>query len=474
MKMDKTDVKRKYTSIEDALSSLPQGEQEHCIRVGEYAEELFLQACARDVYSGNNKVRDRLINQNAKYVKMAGKYICIGKALVPELYYHMRPDFTAEEVALYRKHTTDGARLAEELLEEDFREDIDSLHVIMEAIETHHERWDGEGFPHGYNKDDIPIIGRIISLASTIDMLASGKHLEKPFEYALEQIKEMSGTDFDPVLVSLVLESKAKFKKIFMKYINQSRAIPTTECFVRRRASRPFALWYRPIISPKNNRMFAAEAQMRFKGEKEWLPYSSIEHIVKRENLQNDLILYFITETCDSLRRLDACNIPVSYIAFTPMIGWYNKRGIDKQLEQILKQTNTAPKRICLVVTLEAWEKQTKTMQENLKKISQLGCQLMFSEFAIGEISIEDLKENQCTILRLRGDVGKTLDKAETTVYLTAVSNQGISILADGIEKKSHIALLGRNKISGITGVLGGDYQQEDVLVENGLISQEI
>jgi response regulator RpfG family c-di-GMP phosphodiesterase len=109
--MGQEDIRREFKSIEEAFDSLPQKEREHCIRVSHYAEEIFLLACAADIYSDDVSVRVRLKLDQREAVADGARYMNIGKALVPELYHNIRPDFSPEEIALYRKHTTDGVSL---------------------------------------------------------------------------------------------------------------------------------------------------------------------------------------------------------------------------------------------------------------------------------------------------------------------------------------------------------------------------
>jgi hypothetical protein len=107
------ELKREFGGIEEAFGSLPQKEREHCARAAEYAEEIFLLACAAEIYIDDVAARVRLRPELRGAVAEGVRLMNVGKALVPELYHSIRPDFSPEEVALYKKHTNDGARLAE-------------------------------------------------------------------------------------------------------------------------------------------------------------------------------------------------------------------------------------------------------------------------------------------------------------------------------------------------------------------------
>ncbi|NMA38478.1 MAG: EAL domain-containing protein [Papillibacter sp.] len=468
--MGQEDIRREFKSIEEAFDSLPQKEREHCIRVSHYAEEIFLLACAADIYSDDVSVRVRLKLDQREAVADGARYMNIGKALVPELYHNIRPDFSPEEIALYRKHTTDGVKLVQSLLSEKMSSNPQALNIISEAIESHHEHWKGNGYPEGIKEGEIPIIARIMAIANALDKAASQKHSERPFEYAIEQLCSGSGTLYDPLLVNIVSESKGKLKKVFNKYINQSKAIPVIKPLISRTASRPFSLWYRPIAELKKNRTIAYEADMRFADkEKKWIPYSEVEHIIKREAMEHELGLYFITELGDMLRRLDACQIPAAYIVYTPPGGWLNQKGLSKELISLLNDIGTRPQRLCINLNQQMWEGKNKTTQENLKAMADFGTLIMLSGLTLNSVTADELKEYGVAQLRFGPEIGPRLDDKETTDYLSGLCGAGLTLLADGLEKKRHIALLNKNKIFYATSLVIGDYQTEDSLIESEL-----
>ena len=69
-------------------------------------------------------------------------------------------------------------------------------------VKTHHEKWDGSGYPEGLKGEDIPLAGRIIALADTYDAMTSTRPYRTALshETAINEIKRCSGTQFDPKL----------------------------------------------------------------------------------------------------------------------------------------------------------------------------------------------------------------------------------------------------------------------------------
>jgi HD-GYP domain-containing protein (c-di-GMP phosphodiesterase class II) len=74
---------------------------------------------------------------------------------------------------------------------------------IAEYILTHHERWDGKGYPQGLKGEDIPLVSRITAIADAYDVMRSGRFYKRTLskKEAIEEIRKSSGLQFDPKLV---------------------------------------------------------------------------------------------------------------------------------------------------------------------------------------------------------------------------------------------------------------------------------
>ena len=94
------------------------------------------------------------------------------------------------------------------------------LHIAREIAYTHHERWDGSGYPEGLKGEQIPVPGRLMALADSYDALTSRRVYKPqiPHEKAVEIIIEEKGSHFDPEIVDAFLEVKEAFRQIAVKY----------------------------------------------------------------------------------------------------------------------------------------------------------------------------------------------------------------------------------------------------------------
>jgi putative two-component system response regulator len=82
------------------------------------------------------------------------------------------------------------------------------LEMARQIAATHHEKWDGSGYPKGLAGEDIPLEGRIAAICDVFDALTSERPYKQawPLEKAVKFIEENSGSHFDPTLARLFVE----------------------------------------------------------------------------------------------------------------------------------------------------------------------------------------------------------------------------------------------------------------------------
>lgn len=191
----------------------------------------------RDIESGKHIKRTQL------YVKILGEYLAehgpyqnlltkerianiyrtaplhdIGKVGVPDCILLKPGKLTEEEFEIMKKHT-DYAMDAFDTVDERLG-DQNFFIVAKEIAGSHHEKWNGKGYPLGLIGTDIPLTGRIMALADVYDALVSKRVYKKAFthEEAKKTIIEGSESHFDPVIVNAFLALEDKFLGILENY----------------------------------------------------------------------------------------------------------------------------------------------------------------------------------------------------------------------------------------------------------------
>ena len=123
----------------------------------------------------------------------------IGKLGVPDSILGKPGPLTDDEFAVMKTHPEIGARLIE---------GVPCLRPALPYVYSHHERYDGSGYPAGRAGEDIPIEGRILAVVDAFDAITSNRPYRpsQPVEVAVEELRAFSGTQFDPHIVDLFIE----------------------------------------------------------------------------------------------------------------------------------------------------------------------------------------------------------------------------------------------------------------------------
>jgi len=146
--------------------------------------------------------RRGLSDREVEHIGFAAPMHDIGKIGIPDHILLKPGKLTAEEFEIMKTHTTIGARILSKSKSEIIR-------CAQQIAISHHERWDGSGYPQGLAGERIPITGRIVALADTFDALTSRRPYKEPYplEQTLAIMQQSRGSHFDPDLLDLFMAS---------------------------------------------------------------------------------------------------------------------------------------------------------------------------------------------------------------------------------------------------------------------------
>lgn len=137
----------------------------------------------------------------------------IGKIGIPDRILLKPGKLDAEEWRIMQTH----ARIGADLLD---GHDAPLLNMARDIALTHHEKWDGSGYPEGLCGEEIPLVGRIVALADVFDALTSKRPYKEawPVEQALDYIQAQRGAHFDPYLTDTFMDSVEGIREICYQF----------------------------------------------------------------------------------------------------------------------------------------------------------------------------------------------------------------------------------------------------------------
>lgn len=211
---------RAFHKVEDLTNEIENTQREIIYTLGEIAE-------IRSKETGNHVKRvaeyARLLaeeyglsEKEINLIKLASPMHDVGKVGIPDSILSKAGKLTFEEFEMMKSHSLIGY----EMLKHSKR---DILQCAAEIALTHHERWDGKGYPNGLKGEEIPISGRITAVADVFDALGSDRVYKKAWsiEETLNYFRKERGGHFDPKIVDILLENVPKLLDIKNQYTDE-------------------------------------------------------------------------------------------------------------------------------------------------------------------------------------------------------------------------------------------------------------
>ena len=196
------------SAVTNVIGSMHGGkEHDHVERMRRYLEILV------NALSRHEEYKNEVLSWDRGLFLMSAQLHDVGKISVTDNILNKTEELTKDEYEIVKTHVDFGGRVIEQIKEN--IENGDLLHHAQAIAESHHERWDGTGYPRRLKGEEIPLQGRIMAIADVYDALTTARpHRErKMHKEAVEIIMYGRGTHFDPGLVDVFLESEKEFEK---------------------------------------------------------------------------------------------------------------------------------------------------------------------------------------------------------------------------------------------------------------------
>ncbi len=151
-----------------------------------------------------------LPKEEVAVIRYASPMHDVGKVMLPDKILKKKGKLTPVEKKLMRRHPEVGAQI--------FKNAKSPMMRACRTIAlTHHERFDGSGYPRGLKGENIPLYGRIVALADCFDAFASQRSYKRAynFERSVSMVRERSGGHFDPAVVRAFIRKREKIRRIW-------------------------------------------------------------------------------------------------------------------------------------------------------------------------------------------------------------------------------------------------------------------
>jgi putative two-component system response regulator len=178
--------------------------------------QIFCQLLAMELR--NEALYDQIISDDyIRDIYHAAALHDVGKIGIPDDILLKRGKLDSEEFEVIKKHVDFGKQTLREVRNKYKQNQLILLGIALTA--SHHEKWDGTGYPEGLYGQDIPLSGRIMALVDVYDALRSKRPYKEPLthEESVRIIKEGGGLHFDPSIVKAFSSIEAQFKEIYEK-----------------------------------------------------------------------------------------------------------------------------------------------------------------------------------------------------------------------------------------------------------------
>ncbi|MCL2759413.1 MAG: response regulator [Treponema sp.] len=194
--------------LADMVENRDKGTGGHIERTSVYIRILIEEMKERCVYS------DEINGWDVDKMISSARMHDLGKISITDVIVNKPGKLTDEEYDVMKSHAEEGERIIDEIISRTGEGDF--LRNAKLFAGTHHERWDGKGYPRGLKGVEIPLQGRIMAIVDVYDALVSERPYKKAFteDEAIDIIMQNSGTHFDPKIVELFYEVKDHIKSV--------------------------------------------------------------------------------------------------------------------------------------------------------------------------------------------------------------------------------------------------------------------
>jgi len=188
----------------------------HALAAAVEAKDEYTAGHATRVTSYALTIAERIGTIDTERFRLAGDLHDVGKIGIPDVVLNKAGRLTEEEMTLVRKHPVTGAHILQPLIDDP---------VVIGVVRSHHERWDGLGYPDGLRGEEIPLEARVLAVADALDAMTSHRAYRRGVTWndVLAEIRQCGGKQFDPGVVGAF---EATLPRLHERYVEFSNSFP--------------------------------------------------------------------------------------------------------------------------------------------------------------------------------------------------------------------------------------------------------
>jgi len=181
----------------------------HTENVGKYCE-IVAESLNDDLYNARNTTKEIFVT----VIKVASVLHDIGKVGISDTILNKNGKLDKNEFELMKSHTLIGSDILDKIQKSYPYNEF--INMGLEIARSHHEWYDGSGYPDGLKGENIPLSARVMALCDVYDALTTQRPYKEAYshEKAIDLIKAETGNHFDPVIVAAFLDNQSKFISI--------------------------------------------------------------------------------------------------------------------------------------------------------------------------------------------------------------------------------------------------------------------
>ena len=192
--------------LADMVENRDKGTGGHIERTSVYIKILIIEMKNRGVYA------EEIMGWDVDKMISSARMHDLGKISITDIIVNKPGKLTDEEYEIMKSHSMEGERIIDEIISRTGEGEF--LRNAKLFAGSHHERWDGKGYPRGLKGEKIPLQGRIMAIVDVYDALVSDRPYKKAFtnDEAVEIIMQNSGTHFDPKIAEIFNDVKESIR----------------------------------------------------------------------------------------------------------------------------------------------------------------------------------------------------------------------------------------------------------------------